>query len=213
MTRRILGSIIVLFALTLSATQVLADFPRPSPYPITWELTFEHETPRRIVVDVPGSVAPKAYWYLTYTVTNTSDREQMFLPSFQLLTQAGRLIRSDRSIPAVVFDRIKAQEGKRFLEPFTSIAGEIRVGEDEARDGVAIWEEPEARMGNFTIFVSGLSGETVLMKDPQGQSMKDAEGRPIILRKTLQLDYQIAGDEIFPGEDPVKQVGEQWIMR
>jgi len=47
-----------------------ADYPKPSPYPISWELNFEHSKPKRIVVDVPGQSAPKAYWYMTYTVTN-----------------------------------------------------------------------------------------------------------------------------------------------
>lgn len=191
----------------------LAEYPKPSPYPISWELKFEHDEPRRVVLDVPGSSVPKAYWYITYTVTNESDQEQLFLPVFEMLTRDGRVIRSDRNIPQPVFDRIKRREGKQFLEPFTTIGGEIRIGEDEARDGVAIWEEPDRRMGAFSIFVTGLSGETALAKDARGQEMKDAEGKPIILRKTLQVDYEIPGDEVFAGEDEIKQTGKQWVMR
>ena len=213
MIHRILASFVVLLTIALITHFALADFPKPSPYPIAWELTFDHGAPRRIVVDTPGAVAPKAYWYMTYSVTNQTDSEQVFLPRFELLTQDGRVIRSDVDVPAAVFRRIKDVEGNRFLEPFTSIGGELRIGEDEARDGVAIWEEPGPRMGKFSIFVSGLSGETHIMKDPQGQVMKDAEDRPIILRKTLQLDFSVPGDEMYPGEDPVKQTGEQWIMR
>jgi hypothetical protein len=199
--------------IALAARFASADFPKPSPFPISWELTFEHGEPRRVVVDIPGAVAPKAYWYMTYSVTNNTDKEQVFLPRFELLTRDGRVYPSDRGIPAAVFAKVKQREGNRFLEPFTSIGGTLRVGEDEAKDGVAIWEEPMPRMGNFTIFVSGLNGETVTMKDAQGNEMKGPDGRPIILRKTLQLDYNIPGDERFPGDDPVKLVNETWVMR
>jgi hypothetical protein len=112
-----------------------------------------------------------------------------------------------------VFQRIKAREKNRFLEHYTSVAGALRLGEDEAKEGVAIWKEPNPEMGRFSIFVSGLSGEHVIMKDADGKELKDAEGRPIILRKTLQLNYLIRGDEVYPGEDEVNVDAEQWVMR
>jgi hypothetical protein len=201
----------VLVALIGAANFVGAQYPKPSPFPVAWELTFEHGQPRRVVVPAPGG-APKAYWYMTYSVTNRSDREQVFLPRFELLTREGKVIESDRNIPATVFAKVKQREGNQFLEPFTSIGGTIRVGEDEAKDGVAIWEEPLPRMGDFTIFVSGLSGETVNMKDAGGAEMKNAEGNPIILRKTLQLDYSLPGDE-RADDALLKPLGEQWVMR
>lgn len=205
--------VLAIVIIALAARLASAEVPKPSPFPIAWELTFEHGEPRRVVVESPGDVAPKAYWYMTYNVTNKTDKEQVFLPRFELLTRDGRVVPSDRNIPAAVFEKVKQREGNRFLEPFTSIGGTIRVGEDEAKDGVAIWEEPAPRMGEFTIFISGLSGETVTMKDASGTEMKGPDGRPIILRKTLQLDYNVPGDERFPGADPVKLVNETWVMR
>ena len=188
-------------------------YPSPSPYPISWELQFDHSMPKRIVVETPGSATPLAYWYMTYTVTNKTETEQVFLPHFELLTRTGNVIRSDFNIPEKVFDAIKLHEGMQFLEPFNKIGGEIRLGEDEARDGVAIWKEPDARMGNFTIFVAGLSGEAVQMKDDSGQLMKDADGNPIILHKTLQLNYLIRGDDVYPGQDEVNVKSEDNVMR
>jgi hypothetical protein len=188
-------------------------YPSPSPYPISWELKFEHGLPRRIVVEVPGQPTPQAYWYLTYTVTNESGQERVWLPHFEMVTRTGDVIRSDQNISQKVFDDIKRREGSKFLEAFTTIGGEIRLGEDEARDGVAIWKEPDPRMGNFTIFVSGLSGEAVQMKDDNGDPMKDAEGNPIILRKTLQLNYIVRGSDVFPGENDVNVKSEEQVMR
>jgi hypothetical protein len=198
-----------------------ADYPSPSPYPITWEVQFTHGAPKRIVVDIPiTTVAPQAFWYMTYRVTNNTDKEQMFLPRFELLGDNGKLFEANQNIPKRVFDTIKNSEHNEMLEPITSITGQIRIGPAEARDGVAIWPEPMARMGHFSIFVTGLSGEAVMLKKVDGQFQKLAVGEDptqvkdlIILRKTLQLNYFIRGDEVYPGEDDVNVDSESWIMR
>lgn len=203
-----------LFAcLLLTATIVLADFPKPSLYPISWEIKFEHAAPRRVVVQLAGAPTPQAYWYMTYTVTNKTDKEQMFLPVFEMLTRDGQVIRSDKNIPASVFTVIKNREKKQFLEPFPTIAGELRIGEDQARDGVAIWPEPMPRMGQFSIFAGGLSGEAVILKNDNGEPMKNSDGQPVILRKTLQLNYAVLGDEMHPGQNDVNENGSEWVMR
>ncbi len=189
-----------------------AAAPQPSPYPIAWEFKFQHDLPKRMVVDT-GKQIPVAYWYITYTITNNTDQERSFLPDFQMVTNDGNVIRSDKEIPKKVFDTIKEREKKQFLEPWTKIGGELLLGEDQSKDGVAIWQEPTPRMGKFSIYVGGLSGEAVTLKDDDGKVMNDKDGNPIILRKTLQLNYHIRGDEVFPGEDEVNSNPEQWVMR
>ena len=189
------------------------EYPKPSPYLISWQLKFEHDKPKRVVVEIPGKPAPVAYWYMTYTVTNNTDQERTFLPVFELLTSEGNVIRSDKNIPKIVFDEIKKREKTPLLEPWTKVGGELLLGEDQAKDGVAIWEEPMLRMGKFSVFVGGLSGEHVQMKDDAGNVMKDKDGNPLILRKTLELQYHIKGDEVYPGEDEVDKEPEAWVMR
>src|SRR6266700_3679828 len=44
-------------------------YPKPSVNKVSWELDFQYATPTRITVKVPGSEAPKAYWYMPFTVT------------------------------------------------------------------------------------------------------------------------------------------------
>lgn len=214
-TVMLLLSLLVLAPLARAADEGASGagtYPTPSPFPITWELKFEHSQPKRIVVDLPGQ-APQAFWYMTYKVVNETDQPRTFLPVFQMLTQEGKVIRSDRNIPYRVFTEIKAREKNKYLEHFTQIGGEVRIGEDEARDGVAIWREPMAEMGSFSIFATGLSGETARLKDAQGNDIKNADGQPIILRKTLQMNYYVRGDEVYPGLDEVNPRSEQWIMR
>lgn len=204
---------ILLSTVLVLSSRSLADFPKPSVYPKSWELDFENTAPKRIVVQVPGESTARAFWYMTYTVTNKTDREQLFYPDFQLLTADGKVVPSDRSVPAVVFDTIKQREKLDLLEPFTKITGEILLGDDQARDGVAIWTEPVLRMGSFSIFVGGLSGESVELKDSAGAPVKDAQGAPIILRKTLQLNFQVRGDEVYPAQDEPNRKAREWIMR
>jgi hypothetical protein len=179
------------------------EFPKPALYPRSWELNFEHSMPKRVEVNTGDGV--RAFWYMTYTITNNSDREQLFLPLFELVTEDGRIHRSDFRIPKVVFDTVKKREGARFMQPAPLIGGELRLGPDEAKDGVAIWPEPTPEMGQFSIFVTGLSGETANVPGP--------DGKPVILRKTLQLNYLVRGDDVYPGEDEINENPQQWVMR
>jgi hypothetical protein len=185
----------------------VSAFPSPSPFPITWELKFDVGLPTRVVVLAPGDSAPKAYWYLTYTVANRTGRELTFLPFFEMLTENGTVTRSDRLIPPAVFATIQQREGKQFLEPALRIAGELRIGDDQMRDGVAIWPEATPNLGHFTIFASGFSGESTTLP------AASADAKATILRKTLQLDYVMAGDGKFAENNLIEEVSRAYIMR
>jgi hypothetical protein len=192
-------------------------FPKPSPYPISWELKFDYSTPKRIVVRPKGADAPQAYWYMTFTVTNNSGEERKFLPRFEMITNDGEVLRSDNKIPQDIIESIRQAERNRHLEPVHALAGTLRIGEDQAREGVAIWKEPDPKMGRFSIFVTGLSGEAVILtgKDGKPEEKTDADGKksPVILFKTLRIDYHVPGDEKFPGNDVVDLAGQEWVMR
>jgi hypothetical protein len=159
-------------------------------------------------------VGTTPYWYLTYSVINKTGQEQVFRPDFVMVSNDGKVIKSDREIPAEAFQRIKSVERNRFLQSASEIGGPIHVGDDQAKDGVAIWKEPSARMGSFKIFVGGLSGEFVILKDDQDKPLIDPETKdPVIVRKTLELDYAVYGDEFYPGRDEVHETGQKWVMR
>jgi hypothetical protein len=204
------------------ATQPTTPPPRPeiyrqepSPYPLpdAWYLDFKHAKPKRIVVDVPGQTAPTAYWYLTYTVTNNTGKEQEYYPEFEMVTQDGKIHRSSKGILRPVFDAIKKTENNNLLLPVSQMVGTLHQGEDQAKDGVAIWEEPMARMGPFSIYAMGLNGEFVTAADKEGKPLLDRSGATMTLRKTLEMNYVIWGDEIKPGDDIVQVKKQRWLMR
>jgi hypothetical protein len=226
--RQVVLILIICLTAGIYSAKAAPDFPVPSPYPISWELKFTHGTPQRLAVDVTDSPVPRAYWYMTYTVTNETDKEQKFYPQIDLLTADGNIHHSDEKTPLKVFEEIRLAAHNKLLEQHTSISGPIRLGPAEARDGVAIWAETTPRMEHFSIFVTGLSGEAVIMKtvdgkltridDPSLMYDKDNEEDLLkkgltILRKTLQLNYFIRGDEVYPGEDEVNKDTEDWVMR
>lgn len=179
-------------------------FPTPSVFPIAWQFDFIHASPKRVIVEVPGQANAEAFWYITYTVTNNTDRERMFLPVFEMLTDAGAVIRSDNAIPDAVFQAIKLREDSRFLQTSIQIGGQLLLGDDQAKDGVAIWREPSPTMGQFSIFVTGLSGEFASFK------VGDKE---FTLQKTLQLNYQTIGASNDPADNHIKAMDEHWVMR
>ncbi len=193
---------IVLGFLAASAS---AEAPKPSICPVSWELKFEHATPKRVVVSLPGAFAPQPFWYMTYSATNNTGKERMFLPVFEMLTEDGKVTRSDKLISQSVVDVIRKHEGNKFIEGGMQVSGEIRLGDDQTKYGVAVWTEPMLEMGRFSIFVGGLTGEFKTVK---------LDGKDTILRKSLQLNFWIKGDDAYPGEDAVSpEKAETWVMR
>lgn len=200
-------------------------FPEPSLYPTAWELKFAHGTPKRIVVRVTGSQAPRAYWYMTYSVANLGDQEVDFDPVFEMLGDDGRTYRANRAVPGEVFDAIKKKEGNRLLESPRTVAGVVKAGDDQARDSVAIWPEPMLEMGTFTVFAAGLSGEQLMTKNVAGRfvpidpkkaadELKDVKDEDRLnLRKQYSVTYRVLGDRVSPGGDPIQKRGSQWVMR
>ncbi len=208
------------FLAVFSLAAACFAFPRPAAYRVSWEFKFEHVSPKRIVVTPPGSKSPQAYWYMTYRVTNKTKEEHPFLPLFEMLTRDGQLIKSDKDVPAGVFDAIKDREKNKFLEPSEKVIGALLVGDDQAKDGVAIWPETDLRMGKFSVFAKGLTGESELYQLVDGnyvavEDMRkiapEARDKLIVLHKTLQMDYEVVGDG-----GPATQAEElrlEWIMR
>lgn len=215
-----------------AATAPSADverFPEPSVYPIAWEVRFRAATPRRIVVQLAGQPTPLAYWYLTYSAVNRGDKEVQFEPEFTLSVQVDgrpKMIAGNRAIPGEVFEAIKRREGNPLLiSPRKISVDPLNPGEEQSRDGVAIWEEPTQKLGTFSVFVAGLSGEQVTLRkagdrfvkvDPAkgADELKDVkEEDRVTLRKQLQLTYQVLGDERAAGNAPIVKKGEKWVMR
>lgn len=163
--------------------EAVGQGPAPSAVPVSWELEFQFLDPRRVAVQLPGQSKPEVFWYMVYTVVNTSPRTQRFFPTFQLVTEDLQVLDTDRAIPPLVFDTIRERHRlthPRLVHP-TKAIGPLRSGNDYALESVAIWREGDVRVNNFTVYVAGLSGETRFIG---GRGQADA-GRRTAARRAM----------------------------
>lgn len=209
----------------------VGEGPSPSATPISWELEFKFLDPRRIEVQLPGEAEPEVFWYMVYTVTNTSRRAQRFFPLFQIVTEDLTVHTTDIGINPLVFESIRERHAEThpYLVHPTKAIGALLHGTDNARESVAIWRQIDLSENNFRVYVAGLSGETRFVPNPAFDPTKPATdpqkgvvvGKPepgtnpehFTLRKTLAIEYTLPGSPIArPATTP--QRGEiEWVMR
>lgn len=205
--------------------------PQPSPNPIAWEFKFTFLDPQRIEVQVPGADKPEVYWYLVYTVTNTSRRSQRFLPTFQIVTEQIEVFDTDLGISPLVFDAIRERHRitHKYLVSPTKAIGPLLCGEDNARESVAIWREVDLTQNNFSVYVAGLSGETQFLENPahdpnrpEVKRVVGPDGREreqtvnpqyFTLRKTLEIRYTLPGSPAARRHALPQRGQTRWIMR
>lgn len=205
--------------------------PDPAPTPVSWEFDLKYAHPRRIEVQLTGSEQPQVYWYMLYTVTNTSDTTQHFYPTFELVTEDLRVIETDMGISPLVFEAIRERHKitHKYLVHPTKAIGDLRIGDDYARESVAIWRASDLNVTKFTVYVAGLSGEARVLRNPafnpdlpETKAIADPDGRErsaivnpkyFTLRKTLQLRYTLPASERARAQITPRLDHARWIMR
>ena len=205
--------------------------PEPSPVPKGWNLTFHYQDPQRVEVELPGRSAPTTFWYQLYTVVNTSGQDVMFMPRFELMTSAGAIIPSEDGVSGRVFTAIRERHAKDrpLLQSPAQIVGRLLQGEDNARDGVAIWPDFSAKADKFTVYVAGLSEEASQVPNPAyrpglpetvPQRLADGTTVPVVanperftLHRTLAIHYDLPGDVRTRSTAEPVRTGQEWVMR
>jgi len=203
---------------TLGAGAAVAQVPMPSATGKAWQLRFRFQDPQRVAVFLPDRAEPALYWYMLYTVTNTGDREVDFLPRFELVTSTLQVVPSEIKVSPEAFQAIRRRSGDPLLVPPEKAVGPLLCGKENARHSVAIWRDFDPKADGFRIFVRGLSGETMRVKNPAfkpDQPESDTNKRYFILYKTLEIPYKLpAGPRDRRTVPAVRQPDRQrWIMR
>ena len=219
------GSILATPAIVLTLLSIISpagSAPKPSEVPTSWELDIDVQGPRPIEVTLPGATNPERFWYLRYTVSNRTGADRIFVPESVLYTDTGQVIQAGRKVPTTVFKAIKKRYNDPLLLDMTGVTGKLLQGEDNAKNGVAIWGDFDPKAGSFDIFIGGLSGETVEVKLPRPivVSETDATGKTqqvtktkVVLAKTMCLTYAVVGEAAARRDTRVKQVASKWVMR
>ena len=196
--------------------------PEPMVIPTEWELDIRYEAPQPIRVKIPGENRVETFWYVLYTVTNHTGSDRVFVPQITLFTDTGQILLGSEGIYPSIFAAIKERHNNPYLEDLARISGRILQGEDNARDGVAIFRDFDEAARTVDVFIGGLSGETVVLDLPgevdvavtdiRGRTTRQRKGR-IVLHKTLQLTYEIPGVAEARLATPMRRVTQAWVMR
>ena len=187
----------VLAALLSITTIALTAFSTPvSPASVAagpdWEIDFT-PGPLRLYVDPTDG---RYYWFFTYTATNLGERDLVFAPRIELFLDSGEILRSGRAVPSRVVGQIRKLLGDDLLEDQNRIIGDLRVGRENARSGIAVWPAEDQNVTELTLFFGGLSSDQKLVTHPE-------TGESVRLYRTLRREYVVPGDPVTRGSTPL----------
>jgi len=172
----------------------------PEAAPGQWQLEF---TPGdlRVYTDPQTN---QHFWYLTYKVVNRTGQERWWAPKFELLEDHGRVRRSGQNVDPIIMKRVEALIGNRLIVDQYQVLGEIKQGEEHAKEGFVVWSEDDLRATELHVFIRGMSSEMQKVETKDGV---------VMMYKTLKLDYRVPGDAADRGGEPVPCEQREWVLR
>ena len=183
-----------------------------SPTSRVWVLDFKFKDPRLITVDIPGR-GQRVCWYLWYQVTNFTKQPRVFVPDFEFVTRDKNAVHHDQILPKVQEAIARLEDPSDYLKIKNSVTIAVepippsKPNAPRPVTGVAIWDDVDPDANVYSIFVSGLSNGWAVT-DPIPPSTK-----PVVRRKTLQLDFKRLGDRYLHRSDEVRFLRSEWIYR
>ena len=175
--------IITAFLLTITTLATFTfGYPKATDHPDRWQLTFE-TTGLRFFRDLRSG---QGYWVLVYEVTNETQKDQRWVPSFTLVTDQGEVLDAGNNVPRKVQTTILETFGDPLLEMQSEVSGALRRGEENASSGLVVWKAGREDVRAIQVFVSGVSGDTAKAKNP-------LTGEEVVLHRDLQLTWIVPG--------------------
>jgi hypothetical protein len=208
----------LLLFVTASVSAQTQTSPRRSFVPGNWQLDLEFFDPQRITVHLPGDDGPTTYWYLLYRVTNNTGLDVQYYPSFRLVTDTLEVVDGGDRISPTVYDTIFERHRREFpfFAPPWKVNGPLLQGTENSRVSAAVFRPFGTQAARFTIFISGLSGQTERITNPgfdPGTDESEDNPRFFILRRTLAIHYDLPGDLMTrTTTTPIRRTRE-WVMR
>ncbi len=215
-------AVVVLGLLAVAVLRPLPAAPQPNEARVVWEIDIDYKTPQPIMVKVPGEPKPQLFWYFPFTVTNRSGKDRLFAPEIVLYTNTGQMLRAGQGVNTIVYKTIKKLHNTPLLYDMVGITGKLLQGEDNARDGVAIFRDFDPKAASFEIFLGGLSGETAITHLPRPIMVKEigsggkqimVKKDKIVLVKTLRLQYTVGTEARDRLNSKVRLLRKGWVMR
>lgn len=178
--------------------------------PDIYVLEFTFRNPRYIMADIPGK-GRKLVWYMKYKIVNRTDKPRLFIPTFTLVTDKGKVYK-DTILPRAE-RAVMNQE-----DPTQPLLNSVMMSEKPipptpaesnaiTRTGVVFWEDVDLETKSFSVFVSGLSNGYVRVYDDKAQ-------KEVLRKKTLQLNFKKLGDQFLVDNKEIRLEGDPiWDYR
>ncbi|MEO1279535.1 MAG: hypothetical protein AAFV77_11325 [Planctomycetota bacterium] len=183
--------------------------PEPNPIPIRWQLDLDVGPLRVISVENPDQ-GPMLYYFMTYTVTNNTDEDILFAPSFELATETGVNVVAGQGVPATVTRSILERLDNPLLNDQVSMIGVLRRGEANARDGLVVWPVRDLTADEARVYMAGFSGETTRLEVIDRET---GTPRDVVLRKTMMATHAAPGNIDGLDGRALDRSETRWIMR
>lgn len=146
------------------------------------------------------------YWYFTYVVVNNTGNERMWAPSIELFDGAGKLMPTGRDVPGTIHDAIQATFTDGAVDDQFEVLGKLPIGEENGKEGLCVWKASNLDSTDLTIFVKGISSELKRSEEVAGQP-------PVMLRRSMRLDFKVRADERMMGHRKADQTALTWVFR
>ncbi len=219
MTRRTplaisLSLVLALGGVLATGASGAATAPEPKAFPTDWQFDVEVGPLRVVHLPVEGDSA-RAFYYVTYRVINETGQDLFFAPLIELATDRGEVMLAGRDVPINVTYNIMDRQRNILLEDPIRILGRLQQGEENAKDGIAIWPVGESNVDRVQLYFMGFSGET---KAVQTRDANTGDRKEVTLWKTLMLRHEAPGDLLndeayTQGGRTLARARERWILR
>jgi hypothetical protein len=175
--------IITAFLITIAALgSVSVAYPKATDHSDRWQLTFE-TTGLRFFRD---SRTGHGYWVMVYEVTNETESDQRWVPSFTLITDQGEVLDAGSDVPRRIQISILEMLGDVLLEMQSEVSSALLKGEENASRGLVVWKAGREDVRALQVFVSGVSGDIAKVTHP-------LTGEEVVLHRDLQLSWIVPG--------------------
>ncbi|MHC4323518.1 MAG: hypothetical protein ACYSUX_04510 [Planctomycetota bacterium] len=182
--------------------------------PGQWTLDMEFTHPQQITIPRGSDKKPLQYWYTIITLTNNTGNDVDFYPKCDLMTDSFQIIPAGKFVSSMLFNQVKRRHNSKypFLEPLSSAGTKILQGQDNTKDIAVIWPNFDTQAKSLSLFITGLSNETAAVDHPV---LKGDSGEPlkVFLRKTLELQYSLRGDQALRTNSSFAYQSKRWVMR
>lgn len=209
--RSIFAGLMIIAITSAANAETIKVEGRSSAYGGGWTMDASFEHPQEILLQLAGETEVSRYWYVIMSVTNTTGQDVGLYPLCELMTDTYQMLQAGAGVRGEVYESIINIHRQKypFLQPLEKTIGKLPQGTDHTKDVLLVWKDFDKDARAIKLFIAGLSSQTQTVEKPAA----DVPAEQVILRKTLELAYNVSGDPAMRSQASLTYKGLRWVMR